>query len=273
MKHLKISALVLALTSIAASSAMAQSTKTNAWEGAYGQIGVGYGMFVPSIGSGTAVTPNTAKAPTAFGPYAGTPLTALGYNSSISQAASASSVNNVSTGIANLALGYNFGINESYILGVAAAYYPGASSGATGQLSVAPTTISTATPGLPATLPVGGASTTATYNVKNLFSLVFTPGYAIDKDRLAYLKLGYSGTTIGLSGPTLAYQTTNLTGYTVGLGYKQMFTESLYAFGEVNYASYGTKTLSATLTTGTVLNGMTVSGNGTDLLVGIGYRF
>ena len=125
--------------------------------------------------------------------------------------------------------------------------------------------------GSPATVP--GASTTATYNVKNLYSIVFTPGYVIDKDRLAYLKLGYSGSTIGLSGPTLAYQTTNLTGYTVGLGYKQMFTESLYAFGEVNYASYGTKNISATLTNGTVLNGMTISGNGTDVLVGVGYRF
>jgi outer membrane immunogenic protein len=90
---------------------------------------------------------------------------------------------------------------------------------------------------------------------------------------LAYAKLGYTGATIGLSGPTLAYQTTNLTGYILGLGYKQMVTESLYAFGEVNYASYGNKTVSATLTTGTVLNGLTMSGNGTDILVGIGYRF
>ena len=159
-------------------------------------------------------------------------------------------------------------------MGIAATYYPGASSSATGQLSVAPTTISSplgARVGSPATVP--GGSTTATYNVKNLYSIVFTPGYVIDKDRLAYLKLGYSGTTIGLSGPTLAYQTTNLSGYTVGLGYKQMFTESLYAFGEVNYASYGTKSLSATLTNGTVLNGMTISGNGSDVLVGVGYRF
>jgi len=264
MNQFKISVLALAMTSITTTSAMAQSSKTNAWEGAYGQIGVGYGMFVPKIGNGTAVTP-TGNARN------GVPLTTYGYPATVSQSASASSVNNVNTGIANIAAGYNFGINESYILGIAATYYPGASSSATGQLSVAPTTMPSSL-GAP-TVPIPGGSTTATYNVKNLYSIVFTPGYVIDKDRLAYLKLGYSGSTIGLSGPTLAYQTTNLTGYTVGLGYKQMFTESLYAFGEVNYASYGTKNISATLTTGTVLNGMTISGNGSDVLVGVGYRF
>ena len=273
MNQFKISVLALAMTSIATTSAMAQSSKTNAWEGAYGQIGVGYGMFVPKIGNGTAVTPNTAVTPagTPSPPGPGVPLAAIGYPASISQSASASNVNNVNTGIANIAAGYNFGINESYILGIAATYYPGASSSATGQLSVAPTSMPNSMGG--PTIPVPGASTTATYNVKNLYSIVFTPGYVIDKDRLAYLKLGYSGSTIGLSGPTLAYQTTNLTGYTVGLGYKQMFTESLYAFGEINYASYGTKNISATLTNGTVLNGMTISGNGSDVLVGVGYRF
>jgi opacity protein-like surface antigen len=102
-----------------------------------------------------------------------------------------------------------------------------------------------------------------------------SPGYVIDKDRLAYLKIGYTGSTIGLSGPTLAYQSINLTGYTIGIGYKQMFAQSWYAFGEVNYASYGNQNLTATLSNsaGTKLNGMTVGGNGSDILVGVGYRF
>lgn len=270
MKTVKISALALAIAGVFATSANAQSAKTNAWEGFYGQIGVGYGVFVPKIGSGTAVTPNTAVTPAGTPVVGGgVPLTALGYPATISQGASASNVNNVNTGLANFALGYNFGIDRTWILGLAATYYPGASSSATGQLSVANTSIT----GALGTLPVNGGTSTATYNVKNLYSIVLTPGYAIDKDRLAYAKLGYSGATIGLNGPTLAYQSTNLTGWTLGLGYKQMFTESLYAFGEVNYASYGTKSLTATLTTGTQLQGMTVSGNGTDILVGVGYRF
>jgi hypothetical protein len=52
-----------------------------------------------------------------------------------------------------------------------------------------------------------------------------------------------------------------------------MITTSVYAFGEVNYAGYGSKTISATLTTGTQLQGMSVKGVGTDILVGVGYRF
>jgi hypothetical protein len=262
MKTVKISALVLAMAGVFATSAQAQSAKKNAWEGPYVQVGAGYGMFVPSIASGQAVSPTNSRA------------VAAGFPATVSQTASASDVNSVKTGLGNFAAGYNFGINDSYILGIGATYYPGASSSATGTLSVAPTSITSplgAAVGSPTAIP--GGSTVATYNVKNLYSVVFTPGYVIDKDRLAYAKLGYTGATIGLSGPTLDYQTTNLTGYTLGLGYKQMFTSSLYAFGEVNYAAYGSKTIAATLTTGTQLQGMSVKGTGTDVLVGVGYRF
>lgn len=271
MKTVKISALVLGLAGVFAANANAQSAKVNAWEGAYGQIGVGYGSFAPKIGSGTAVSP-TGNVPS--GPAAGTPLTSLGYPATVSQSASANNVNNVNTGLVNLALGYNFGINEKFVLGLGATYYPGASSSATGNLTTAATTITSpagAAVGSPATVP--SRTLNATYNVKNLYSIVLTPGYAIDKDRLAYAKVGYTGATIGLNGASLAYTSLNLTGYSLGLGYKQMFTSSLYAFGEFNYASYGTKSLTATLTTGTQLQGMTASGTGMDVLVGVGYRF
>ncbi|SNX29170.1 hypothetical protein SAMN06295945_1535 [Polynucleobacter meluiroseus] len=259
MKKLTISALAIALTSIATTSVMAQSTKTNAWEGAYAQAGVGYGMFVPSIGSGTATT----ATPTA--------LKNAGYQSTINQNISASDVNNVSTGIAALAAGYNFGINSEWILGLAASYYPGASAGATGTLNIASTSLTNSNPLLP-NYPISGQSSVATYQVKNLYSIVATPGYALDKDRLVYAKVGYTGATIGLSTSTVAYNTTNLHGFTVGLGYKQILTGSIYAFGEVNYASYGNSTASATNVTGTAISAP-IKGTGTDLLVGIGYRF
>jgi outer membrane immunogenic protein len=239
MKQLKMTALALALTSIAAGSALAQSSKTNAWEGAYGQVSVGYGQFTPNIGNGTT---DKVIAP---GPvYAN--VTA--------------SANNVNTGTANLAAGYNFGINSDYILGIGASYYPGASSSATGTFTF---TTPSGTP-----LQSGGA----TYNVKNLYSVFLAPGYVIDKDRLAYLKVGYTGATIGLNGPTLAYSTINLTGYTLGLGYKQMITQSLYMLGEFNYASYGNKTTTLTQTSGTNLTAP-FGGSGLDFLVGVGYRF
>jgi outer membrane immunogenic protein len=206
MKHVKMTALALAISSMAAGSAIAQSAKANAWEGAYAQVGVGYGMFVPKIGSGSA-TSSTGNIP-----GTNVPVTAIGYPSTVTQSASASNVNNVNTGLAVLGLGYNFGVNDKWVVGLGVNYYPGASSSATGQLSLAPGQISSplgAAVGSPKDVP--GGSTTATYNVKNLFNIVLSPGYVIDKDRLAYAKIGYSGATIGLSGPTLAYQSTRLT--------------------------------------------------------------
>ena len=232
MNQFKMSVLALALAGFTTSSAMAQSTKTNAWDGAYGQVGIGWGMFNPSIGTGSYSARNY-------------PVTA-------------SNVNNISTGLANLAVGYNYGITSEYVLGIAATYYPGASSGATGQLNII--------------TPVGSIPSPASYQVKNLYSVVLTPGYVIDKDRLVYAKVGYTGATIGLSTPTIAYNTTNLHGYSLGLGYKQILTGSVFAFGEINYAGYSNATASTTTTSGTAVSAP-IKGTGTDLLVGIGYRF
>ena len=108
--------------------------------------------------------------------------------------------------------------------------------------------------------------------MKNVYSITVNPGYAIDKDKLAYLMLGYTGATIGLSSQNIPYNTTNLTGYTVGLGYKQMVTQSIYVLGEAKYASYGQKTASNTAF-GVVPVSNSVSANGAEFLVGVGYRF
>jgi outer membrane immunogenic protein len=260
MKTVKISALVLAMAGVFATSANAQSAKANAWEGAYGQVSVGYGMFTPNVGTGTATT---TLSPTAQ---------AYGYGPTTSVSTSAASVNNVNTATANLGLGYNFAVNSQYVVGVGISYYPGASSGATGVLATGSTSI-TSSKGAP-TIPVAANNNAGTlsYNIKNLYSVTINPGYVIDKDRLAYAKVGYTGATIGLSGGGIPYNSVNLTGYTLGLGYKQMVTESLYMLGEVNYASYGSKTASATTDSGTALS-QPVKGTGLDFLVGIGYRF
>ena len=245
MKTVKISALALAMMGIFATSANAQSAKANAWEGAYGQVSVGYAQFTPKIGNGTT-TQQLPSPPFPAGSTAN--VTASG--------------NNVNTGTANLSAGYNFGINADYILGIGASYYPGASSSSTASFTF--------------TNPISGgplaAPGQATYNVKNLYSIYLSPGYVIDKDRLAYLKVGYTGATIGLNGPTLAYSTVGLTGYNLGLGYKQMVTQSLYVLGEFNYASFSNKTATVTQTTGVSLTAP-FGGTGYDFLVGVGYRF
>lgn len=260
MKTVNISALVLAMAGVFATSANAQSAKANAWEGAYGQVAVGYGMFTPSVGTGSASAPTGSSA------------VAAGYPATATVSTSAASINNVNTGTANFALGYNFGINKDYVIGLGVAYYPGASSGATGVLATGATTLSSSRgyPSIP--VPADNNAGTLTYNVKNLYSITINPGYVIDKDRLVYAKVGYTGATIGLSSADIAYNTVNLTGYTLGLGYKQMVTGSVYLMGEVNYASYGNKTASVTGSDGTSYN-QPLKGTGLDFLVGVGYRF
>ena len=258
MKTVKISALVLAMAGAFATSANAQTSNTNPWEGAYGQVSVGYGTFMPSVGTGTATTPLTGAAKAVYGP-------------SFSQSTSASSTNNVNTGTAALGLGYNFGINKDYVVGIGVNYYPGASSGATGTLATSGATLSRT--GYPSTtVPANNNAGVLSYNVKNLYSITINPGYVIDKDRLAYAKIGYTGATIGLSGGGIPYNTVNLTGLSLGLGYKQMVTSSLYMLGEINYATYGSKTATATADSGTAIS-QPVKGTGLDFLVGVGYRF
>ena len=110
MKTVKISALALAMMGVFATSANAQSAKANAWEGAYGQVSVGYGMFTPSVGTGTATS---TLSPTAQ---------AYGYGPTSTVSTSAASTNNVNTATANLGLGYNFAVNSQYVVGVGISY-------------------------------------------------------------------------------------------------------------------------------------------------------
>jgi len=256
MKKIKMSALVLAAASIASTGVMAQSSKTNAWEGAYGQVAVGYGTITPSIPSGSAAVPAGAlfQSPSLSPAFTGT--------------TSASNVNNINTVIGNIAGGYNFAINSQYVLGIGVSYDPGASASATGQLGVT-------APVNPYLGPASGQlfhSETATYQMKNVYSVTLNPGYSIDKDRLAYLMLGYTGATVGLSSPGIAYNTINLNGYTVGLGYKQMVSESIFMLGEIKYGSFGQKTATSSIG-GVVPVSQPLSANGMEFLVGVGYRF
>jgi hypothetical protein len=90
--------------------------------------------------------------------------------------------------------------------------------------------------------------------LSNRFNFFLTPAYAIDKDKLVYLKAGYSqvsaqfnrattatGTLNGVSNTVAAVggsMTSTQGGYLLGLGYKQIITGGFYGFIEGNYMSY-----------------------------------
>ena len=155
-----------------------------------------------------------------------------------------------------LGLGYTFGINDKYTLGIAASYSLGASSTASGTFwpSAAPS-----------------QAKWFNYQLKDVWSVTLNPGYAIDKDKLAYAKVGMTGNTMGINGQTANYQTVNFTGYVVGLGYKQLVTKSIYVLGEVNYAGISSKTATIQTANGPLTGN--VGGSGVDVMVGLGYKF
>jgi outer membrane protein W len=211
----------------------------NAWEGPYAQIGVGFASFMPSSQSGTTTLPAQ------FGS---------------GKFANSSTANNVNGPTANVSLGYNFGVNEKFILGIGATYFPGASSSAS----------------LSFTTPRLNSTTNGSYNVKNVYNIFLSPGYAIDKDRLAYAKVGYTGATVSANAPTGSNSFPNkdvgINGVSMGLGYKQMVTQSVYLLGEVNYAIFNPASASVVTNSGATVS-TNMKGNGLDFIVGVGYRF
>ncbi|QWD88895.1 outer membrane beta-barrel protein [Polynucleobacter sp. MWH-CaK5] len=175
-----------------------------------------------------------------------------------------------------IGLGYNFSVAPQWLIGIGADY---------SALSQKSSTFSST--------GEGNTLSGQTLEASNRFNIFVTPGYAIDKDKLVYLKAGYSSLTLKNSAPNYyspsaaniasgdsagpilnaGSQTSTVGGYVVGLGYKQIITGGIYGFAEGNYMSYSKPSFSSNLGS----NGYKISSNPSvnsyQLLVGIGYKF
>jgi opacity protein-like surface antigen len=230
--------LAASLLAFGGTGAIAQS----AFEGFYGQAGVGYENN--SVSSSSSFTAN--------GDSLSTPTASNGI------------------GQINLGLGYNASVTKQFLLGVGAEYSTISSEFQSGQITSA-TGCGT------------DCRSTQKYKVSNRYSIFLTPGYAIDKDKLAYLKAGYSSQTVQASlNQTSAIDSDNgfnfgsksVGGYILGLGYKQIITGGFYGFGEANYYSYS----SASLNNSPSPQGVVYANNSTksdaySFLIGVGYKF
>ena len=269
---MKSQLIAIFVMSLFAGSAVAQS----AFSGFYGQISTGYESNQLGSLSGSA--------------------TELPYNNSdiIRNAPSQS------FGGAPLVLGtgYYWQAHEKWLIGIGADY--SALSQTSSSFPVDMTNASGST-----TVAAGSKVTAnnASVQISNRINLFLTPGYMIDKDKLVYLKAGYSqvttqfnrNTSVTRTAANGASVTTPATGgsassiergFLVGLGYKQIITSGLYGFVEGNYMSYSSTSDSFT-TSVTALNdvhGITSSGTRTvttnfaslntyQILVGLGYAF
>jgi hypothetical protein len=226
---MKIKLLVAAAATVVASSAMAQS----AFEGAYGQIGIGYENDAPKT-SGWQGATNGVQYPTNVGASDGTKGAFSGA----------------------IGLGYNFAVTKEFLLGLGVDYSPLTNTTTTNLTSE-------------------GVNYTQEYKISNRFNVFVTPGYAIDKDKLAYFKAGYSAQSIkaqGQVGNAGSNPSGTQSGYILGLGYKQMIASGFYGFGEANYMSYGNKSLTNNYGGGET-DTYNVKASAYQLLVGVGYKF
>ena len=214
--------LAAALLSVVAAGAMAQS----AFEGAYGQLGIGYESMAPQITQTTLTG----------GGYNNLPLT--------SNIGTAGSIAGTAT------IGYTFAIDKNLMLGIGGEYSPLNSNSVNDSFSYNGTTL-----------------VTGTAKKQNAYNFFIAPGVMVGKDGMAYAKLGYTGISI----KTGTGNTYNLTGYSMGLGYKQFISGSIYGFAETNYSSYSNTSANSTVS-GYAL-GNTISANSYNFLLGVGYKF
>jgi len=259
-----------AVVGLTAFNAQAQS----AFAGFYGQISTGYESN--QLGGQSNVTTVT--------PFA--------------KSDSLSSSSSQTFGGAPLVLGagYYWQASDKWLIGLGADY------SALTQTSPSISKNSVNAPGSTA-IPAGETVTLngANLQLSNRFNLFITPGYAIDKDKLVYVKAGYSqvstqynrttSLTRTANGVSRNYpstggsQTDSYGGFLVGLGYKQIITGGLYGFVEGNYMGYSAPSYSITSNnaadtsrgvTNTSTRTVTTSYssfNTYQMLIGLGYTF
>lgn len=254
---MKMKFLITATSILIASPAMAQS----AFQGFYGQIGTGYESNSLGSGSGnisSLVGNQNYSSNSSSQQFGGAPLV--------------------------LGIGYNFSVSSKWLIGIGADY-----SALSQKSSNFSNNITSNFEGQDLT----GTFSGNTIQLSNRFNIFITPSYAIDNDKLIYLKAGYSSVSAKLNGPDTytvtasgvqliqtpvsgGSSTSTVGGYVVGLGYKQIITGGIYGFVEANYMSYSKPSFS---TTSLISNGVPItttlstSLSSYQALVGVGYRF
>ena len=225
----KLKFLVAASTIVLANASFAQQSK---FQGAFGQLGLGY--------ESVSQTQQSATGAANFTPV---PVN--------------TSSNNANGMTGTFALGWYQNIGKGFLMGVGAEYSPFAGSAAnkTATVQVGPMVI----------------SNDYRWQKQESYNIFLSPAMTVGTDGLAYAKIGYTG----VKATDFTTRTDNLTGYSLGVGYKQLFADGWYGFIEFNYANYGKATMTVTdppggpRFDGTATNGLATY-NG---LAGIGYRF
>jgi outer membrane immunogenic protein len=160
-----------------------------------------------------------------------------------------------------LGAGYYFSLNSQFLLGLAADY---------SAVTVTTNAITNSS--------VGFATKSPSYQISNRYSIYIAPAFQINKESLAYLKLGYSTENLQRNDANSSTNvSSSLNGYILGIGYKQIITGGLYGFGELNYMGYRQSTMSnlskSSLNGQPATDSVSPGANAYNFLVGLGYKF
>ena len=229
------------LAMLTASLIGVSSTSVNAqskFEGFYGQVGVGFSSVSPDLNA-TTLTPPAGNVPASY------PM--------------GTSISSTSSFAGAFGLGYTFAVTPKFTLGLGADYQP--FGGQSGNYTLTNAALNPST-------------VTGTFKQEQTMNLYIAPGIATSPEGLLYGKLGYSASnfTYGNGGSQ------NLSGFLVGLGYKQIIQGGFYGFAEANYTIYGKANVGATgrWNSGVLgtyaINGQ-LSANTFSGIVGVGYKF
>jgi len=200
----------------------------NTFSGLYAQISTGYeNNYLGDPTGSTVEVPNTGDDVLSFGSsenFGGAPLV--------------------------LGMGYYWQVFPSWLLGVGANY---------SALSQTTSPMSYNITNAPGNFAIANGTTATasgqTVELSDRFDFFVSPAYQIDKEKLVYLKAGYSQVSFDRSDFTSFSATANGStfatpvsggpnhssdhgGFLLGLGYKQIITKGLYGFFEGNYMRY-----------------------------------
>jgi len=153
-------------------------------------------------------------------------------------------------------IGYMRAISDNFLLGIGAEYNPLASK--SGNYTYA----------------VSGANINGHYELQNTYNVFLSPATPVGADGLLYGKVGYTSTSIEATDSGNS-NSNSLSGFSLGLGYRQTIQAGLYGFGEVNFMSYSNKANSYAGTSGANAFTYTMmqSVNVLNAVVGVGYKF
>ena len=127
-------------------------------------------------------------------------------------------------GVYGFGLSYNFPINDRFLIGLGFDYYLDDIEMGTEKLTTD-----------------NGKIDWNTYELEDMYSIYLKPQYVISHNKLAYIKLAYVAADLSPTNQDeefVSISDEDMNGFSAGIGYKQLFGESFYAYAEANYIKF-----------------------------------